>query len=74
MREYAQQSLMYKCGNLTEEPSRFIFWKRWQLEKTLLNYNNQKTSMFLVAYRAFVEALAKDDRVTLKKMTERNVY
>ena len=30
--------------------------------------------MFLVAYRAFVEALANDDRVTLKKMTERNVY
>ena len=44
------------------------------LERTLLNYNNQKHSMFLFAYRAFIEALATKDTKTLKKMTEKNLY
>ena len=44
------------------------------MERTVLNYNKQDKSMFLYAYRAFIAALAKNDRVTLKKMTEPYLY
>ena len=39
-----------------------------------MNYNKQKNSMFIYAYRAFVDALCDGDSSTLKKMTDRNVY
>jgi len=45
-------------------PSRFGFFRRWRLEKQL-NYNNLKHPIFLFAYRAFIDALATQDKVTL---------
>lgn len=31
--KYAQENLVYKCGNLNNMPSRFGFFRRWRLEK-----------------------------------------
>ena len=53
--EYARGNLVYKCGNLTDTPSRFGFFRRWRLEKQI-NYNNAKHPLFLYAYRAFIDA------------------
>ena len=39
-----------------------------------LNYNNCKHPIFLYAYRAFVEALGSEDKKTLQKMCEKNLY
>jgi hypothetical protein len=55
--EYARGNLAYKCGNLTDMPSRFGYFKRWRLENQI-NYNNAKHPIFLYAYRAFIDALA----------------
>ena len=65
---------MYKCGNVKSEKSRFNFFWRWHLERTLLNYNHQKHSMFLFAYREFIRALGSNDKATLKKMTEPKIF
>ena len=73
--KYAEEgNLVYKCGNVKSEKSRFNFLYRWHLERTLLNYNNQKHSMFLYAYREFIRAMAQNDKVTLKKMAEPKLY
>ena len=72
--DYARSDLVLKIGNYTEEPSRFSFFKRWFLERKLLNYNHQEKSMFLFAYRAFIAALAKHDKEVLKKMVEPKLY
>lgn len=61
---YARDNLVYKCGNLTDMPSRFGWFRRWRLEKQI-NYNNIKHPIFLYAYRAFIDALAKHDKETL---------
>ena len=47
--------------------------KRYRLERKL-NYNNYKHPIFLYAYRAFIDALAINDKTTLQKMCERNLY
>ena len=45
--------------------------KRWHLERTVLNHSRfSRESMFLFAYRAFIDALGNNDRTTIKKMTE----
>jgi hypothetical protein len=54
-------------------PSRFGFFTRWRLEKKL-NYNNTKHPIFLYAYRAFIDALGKNDKETLQKMCEKQLY
>ena len=72
--DYAQNDFVLKIGNYTQEPSRFNFIKRWFLERNLLNYNHQEKSMFLIAYRAFIAALASHDEETLKKMVEPKLY
>jgi len=66
---YARENLVYKCGNLTDTPSRFGFFRRRRLEKQV-NYNNAKHPIFLYAYRAFIDAMALKDKTTLKKMCE----
>ena len=71
--EYARGNLVYKCGNLTDTPSRFGFFRRWRLEKQI-NYNNAKHPLFLYAYRAFIDALANQDKVTLQKMCENTLF
>ncbi|CDW88670.1 UNKNOWN [Stylonychia lemnae] len=71
--EYAKENLVYKCGNLTDMPSRFGFLKRWRHEKQL-NYNNCKHPIFLYAYRAFIDALGKHDIQTVSKMCEKNLF
>jgi hypothetical protein len=53
--------------------SRFGMFRRWRLEKQI-NYNNAKHPIFLYAYRAFIDALAKQDAPTLQKMCERSLY
>jgi hypothetical protein len=55
--EYARSDLIFKYGNNAEADSRFNFMQRWYLERKLLNYNHQKHSMFLYAYRAFLDAM-----------------
>lgn len=65
--------MAYKCGNLTDSPSRFGFFRRRRLEKQV-NYNNTKHPIFLYAYRAFIDALAQQDKATLKKMCEGTLY
>lgn len=65
--------MVYKYGNPNNLPSRFGMFKRWRLEKRL-NYNNLKNSIFLYAYRAFIDALANNDKKTLEKMCERTLY
>ena len=54
-------------------PSRFGMLKRWRMEKQL-NYHNTKHPIFLYAYRAFIDAFYKRDKVILGKMCERNLY
>jgi len=39
-----------------------------------LNYNNTKHPIFLYAYRAFIDALYKNDKEILKKMCEKTLY
>ena len=39
--KYCQSELVYKCGNVNEQKSRFGLLKRWHLERKVLNYNNQ---------------------------------
>ena len=67
-------NMVYRCGNDQKEKSRFNFIWRWHLERTLLNYNHQKHSMFLYAYREFIRALSQNDKTVLKKMTEPKLY
>lgn len=63
--------MVYKCGNVQSEKSKFNFIKRWHLEKTVLNHSRfSRESMFLFAYRAFIDALGSGDKATIKKMTE----
>lgn len=38
-----------------------------------LNYNNMKHPIFLYAYRAFIDALANNDKEVLRKMCEKNL-
>ena len=57
--EFARRNLIYKCGNLTDMPSRYGMFRRWRLEKKI-NYNN--VPIFLYAYRAFIDALATHDK------------
>ena len=71
--EYARANLVYKCGNLNDMPSRFGFFRRWRLEKQI-NYNNAKHPIFLYAYRAFIDAIAKQDKQSLQKMCEKQLY
>ena len=73
MFKYCQENLAYKCGNPVNLPSRFNFLKRWRMEKHL-NYNNQKHPIFLYAYRAFIDAIVNNDRETLRKMCEKNLF
>ena len=73
MMAYAREDLVYKCGNTEDMSSRFWLLKRWRMENKL-NYNNCKYPIFLYAYRAFIDALGKQDKITLKKMCERNLY
>lgn len=70
---YARENLAYKCGNLTDSPSRFGFFRRRRLEKQV-NYNGTKHPIFLYAYRAFIDAMAQGDKATLKKMCEATLY
>ena len=35
--DYCQKDLLFKCGNTEESPSRFMFLRRWHLEKKVLN-------------------------------------
>ena len=71
---------MYKSGNKEEYSSSFNFLRRLHLERTVLNHNSfplfgsKDASMFLYAYRAFIEALGTGDKVGLKKMTETSLY
>ena len=71
---------MYKCGNTEEQSSSFNFIKRMHLEKTVLGHNpwslfgSKDASMFLYAYRAFIEALGTGDKAGLKKMVEASLY
>lgn len=44
------------------------------LQRKFLNYSSSGHSMFLHAYRAYIEALATKDNKTLRKMSERNLY
>jgi hypothetical protein len=53
--------------------SRFGWFRRWRLEKKI-NYNNTKHPIFLYAYRAFIDAMAKHDKQLLAKMCEKNLY
>ena len=39
-------------------PSRYGYFSRWRMESKL-NYNNTKHPIFLYAYRAFIDAIAK---------------
>ena len=64
---------MYKCGNLTDMPSRFGWFRRWRLQKQL-NYNKTDKPIFLYAYRAFIDALGEQDKKTLMKMCEKSLY
>jgi hypothetical protein len=64
---------VYKCGNPNDMGSRFNFLRRWRLERQL-NYSNMKHPIFLYAYRAFIDALAKGDKPTLQKMCEKQLY
>ena len=59
--EYAKNNLAYKCGNLENLPSKYGFFKRWRMENKI-NYNNLKHPIFLYAYRAFIDALANQDK------------
>lgn len=71
--DYCRKDLAYKCGNINNCPSEYNFIKRWRLEKQL-DYNNLKYPIFLYAYRAFIDALAANDKQVLEKMCERNLY
>ena len=73
MFSYARDHLVYKCGNLTDTPSRFGWFRRRRLEKQI-NYTNTKHPIFMYAYRAFIDALATNDRPTLQKMCERTLF
>lgn len=73
MMTYARENLVYKCGNDKDLNSRFWLIQRWRMENKL-NYNHCKYPIFLYAYRAFIDALAKQDKVLLQKMCERNLY
>ena len=66
---FAQENLPYRCGNTHSTPSRYNFLKRRRLEKQL-NYQNYDNPMFLYAYRAFVDAFAKQDLRIIDKMCE----
>ena len=72
--DYARDDLVLKIGNYSQEPSRFNFFKRWFLQRRLLNYNHQEKSMFLYAYRAFIAAVARHDKDVLSKMTEPRLF
>jgi len=80
MLDYSRKNLIYKCGNTEEEASRFGFFRRLHLERTVLNHNafslfgTKDASMFLYAYRAFIDALGTGDKAELKKMTEPRLY
>lgn len=71
--DYARGNLVYKCGNLTDMPSRFGWFRRWRLEKQL-NYTKTEKPIFLYAYRAFIDALGEQDKKTLMKMCEKSLY
>ena len=60
-----QKDWLYKFGNVQEVKSRFNFFQRMWLERQVLHYHNLEKSMFLFAYRAFLDAYAEQDQKTL---------
>lgn len=72
---YKRKNLVYQSDNKIDESSRFNFIRRWHLERTVLNHSRfSKNSMFLFAYRAYIEALGTQNKETLRKMSEPRLY
>ena len=70
-----RSKLLYNIGQTGYQESRFGFFTRKRMERHII-YGNQTEGKphFLVAYKIFVDSLARQDMKTLEKMSEKNFF
>ena len=70
-----RNKLLYNIGQTGYQESRFGFFSRKRMENKII-YSNQTDGKpyFLVAYKIFVDSLAKRDMKVLEKMCEKKFF
>ena len=69
-------TFFYNTGSkvLSHSESRFGFFTRRKLEAQIIYSQDKKKPHFLMAYKIFMESVARNDEATLKKLCEKSFF